>query len=349
MMSSVKLSLYFTRHNQSNTKGPFVDINGSWHSFLKPSRIHSTHGSPAGLGSLAGHIFWINVKLYQPLHCSRLLYIQIYIYMISSMLLYMSLSTFSNTWHAIIHAHIPSQGDAQIVVVNMGQWCGVPVRAALECRNFCWCWLTANIDMHVRYIGRSSPHVLSMCWKKTCGCTALVAWTCHHFMHSQFCSGFMITHRHNPAVSRTPSHKLTSMFYVQLFCNYRNISALSCRDKEENGGDPRACHSQGCEIQGRACQVHVLGPSWFWEERPPQIRVLWPVAWTLGQSCGKTGDLPAGRREWGFAQVSVQDITWMSWLWDAHLQALPRQAQGGRHHRDESPAYLGGVVRGGSQ
>ena len=65
-------------------------------------------------------------------------------------------------------------------------------------------------------------------------------------MHSQFCSGFMITHRHNPAVSRTPSHKLTSMFYVQLFCNYRNISALSCRDKEENGGDPRACHSQEC-------------------------------------------------------------------------------------------------------
>ena len=80
MMSSVKLSLYFTRHNQSNTKGPFVDINGSWHSFLKPSRIHSTHGSPAGLGSLAGHIFWYHVKLYQPLHCSRLLYIQIYIY-----------------------------------------------------------------------------------------------------------------------------------------------------------------------------------------------------------------------------------------------------------------------------
>ena len=80
MMSSVKLSLYFTRHNQSNTKGPFVDINGSWHSFLKPSRIHSTHGSPAGLGSLAGHIFWYHVKLYQPLHSSRLLYIHIFIY-----------------------------------------------------------------------------------------------------------------------------------------------------------------------------------------------------------------------------------------------------------------------------
>lgn len=66
--------------NQIYTKGPLVDTNGSWHSFLKPSRIHSTYGSPAGLGSLAGHIFWYHAKLYQPLHSSILLYVYIYTY-----------------------------------------------------------------------------------------------------------------------------------------------------------------------------------------------------------------------------------------------------------------------------